>query len=305
MEIRSSSFHFWFWLTSYFPIKHSKGRTFGKCWVNKVRDFFPEASVEFLRVFNVLKGSASLQEWDVVCSASQTYLTEQSSVVEVRWNDGPQTRFARFRVKTFLQALSVVALFSLPSCTGRRRWSYSLPFPLGHCWSASHLFVSVPFSAAVLLSSVSWGLLCSWILLKHLIRYFSPSPSSAVNLRGLYFCIDDIFAPLFLAPQPPLTLLVFSFSPSATPKITFPQILALLPRSACNLCASISPGTSPALNWYLVLSRTSHSLLPCLFSSMCCTVFSESHFYCFQCDFHVCDTLHPSEFLSANSLFKK
>lgn len=53
-----------------FPIKYSIGKTFRKCWVNKGRDFFLKASIEFLRVFNVLMGTAFLQEWNVVCSAS-------------------------------------------------------------------------------------------------------------------------------------------------------------------------------------------------------------------------------------------
>lgn len=41
-----------------FPIKYSIGKTFRKCWVNKGRDFFLKASIEFLRVFNVLTGTA-------------------------------------------------------------------------------------------------------------------------------------------------------------------------------------------------------------------------------------------------------
>lgn len=55
-------------------------------------------------------------------------------------------------------------------------------------------------------------------LLKYLICYFSPTPSSVVNLRDFYLCINDIFDPFFLVLQPPLTWPLFSFYPFSNTK---------------------------------------------------------------------------------------
>lgn len=53
---------------------------------------------------------------------------------------------------------------------------------------------------------------------KYLICYFSPTPSSVVNLRDFYLCINDIFDPFFLVLQPPLTWPLFSFNPFSNTK---------------------------------------------------------------------------------------
>lgn len=101
-------------------------------------------------------------------------------------------------------------------------------------------------------------------LLKYLICYFSPHSIFCCQPQRLYLCISDLFDPFFLVLQPP-DLATLLFQPLLQHQRSPFFRIAQLPISACTLCAFTSFSPSSALNWYLVLSRMSHSLLPCLF----------------------------------------
>lgn len=131
-------------------------------------------------------------------------------------------------------------------------------------------------------------------LFKYLICYFSPL-HILLSSRNFYLCINNIFDPFFLAPQPPLTLPVFSFSPFSSTKDHLSSELPFSEDPSVTSVPSTSLSPSSALNfdtWSSVGHPIACSLV--LFSSMCLTVFSESVFYCFQYDFDVCDPFHIS-----------
>lgn len=121
-------------------------------------------------------------------------LTQHFSVVRVHFNDVTQIQFGKLCLKTFLWALAVMGLSSLPSFTEMKSQGYSFSFPLGHCQSdyplliskssiyTHHLFLHLCFC---LLSPRAHDI--PEFLLKHQIWYFPPHPSSVVNLRDFSF----------------------------------------------------------------------------------------------------------------------
>lgn len=153
--------------------------------------------------------------------------------------------------------------------------------------SKSSLYICHLFHICIILFCLLGLLDNLGFLLKYPICCFSLTPSSVVNLRDFYLCINDIFDP-FSWPLSPFSSCQCCLSaPSPTPSPFFRT--ALLPSSACNLCAFTSLHPTSTMHWYLILSKSSDNLFPYLFSSMCLTIFIESLFYCFQYDLHAHD----------------
>lgn len=276
-----------------FPIKYSIGKTFRKCWVNKGRDFFLKASIEFLRVFNVLMGTAFLQEWNVVCSASWTWPNTfpwwgytLMMFLKYSWRSSVWKHSCRLILTPQFHWKEEARLLLLFSFGLLPKWLSSFNVQLIHFYQSPvlRLCYSLPSPGA----HDTPG-----FLLKHQIWSFPPHPSFVVNLRDLNLWIN-IFDPFFLAPQPPLTLPVFCLSLFSNTKN---HLFSELP--SCHYlpvirvpCTSLSP--LPPVNWNLALSRMAHSLLPCLFFSVCLTLLPESLFYYIQYELRVCDPPPPA-----------